>query len=118
MVVWPVQEPVVEMVLSLSGARLKMTVLGLLKAPHTYGLASLATLPSDPGSMHETPLEMPFQWDYVRERAPIGRRCMYASTLAAPPSIRRDGMQKGLQHHTPDNCRARDGTWFGRTLGR
>jgi hypothetical protein len=57
MVVWPVQEPVVEMVLSLSGARLKMTVLGLLKAPHTYGLASLATLPSDPGSMHETPID-------------------------------------------------------------
>lgn len=37
MVVWPVQEPVVEMVLSLSGARLKMTVLGLLsKAPHIW----------------------------------------------------------------------------------
>lgn len=57
MVVWPVQEPVVEMVLSLSGARLKTTVLGLLKAPHTYGLASLATLPSDLGSMHETPID-------------------------------------------------------------
>ena len=54
MVVWPVQEPVVEMVLSLSGARLKMTVLGLLEAAHTCGLASLATLPSDVGSMHET----------------------------------------------------------------
>ena len=36
MVVWPVQEPVAEMVLSLSGARLKMTVLGLLKAPHIW----------------------------------------------------------------------------------
>ena len=75
MVVWPVQEPVVEMVLSLSGARLKMTVLGLLKAPHTYGLASLATLPSDPGSMHETPIEMPFQCGQGRRRAAIGCLC-------------------------------------------
>jgi hypothetical protein len=38
-VVWPVQEPIVEMVLSLSGARLKMTVLGLSEH-HMYGLAT------------------------------------------------------------------------------
>lgn len=94
MVVWPVQEPVVEMVLSLSGARLKMTVLGLLKAPHTYGLASLATLPSDLGSMHETPIDA-VSMVLSPRASPIGRRGMYvrysrlaASTLAAPPSIR------------------------------
>ena len=68
MVVWPVQEPVVEMVLSLSGARLKMTVLGLLKAPHM--------------SMHETPIEMPFQCGQGRRRAAIGCLCLYVKLAA------------------------------------
>jgi hypothetical protein len=42
MVVWPVQEPIVEMVLSLSGARLKMTVLGLPEH-HSCGLVNCRT---------------------------------------------------------------------------
>jgi hypothetical protein len=54
MVDWPVQEPVVEMVLSLSGARLKMTVLGLPKAPPVWP----CHLPSSLGSMHETPIDV------------------------------------------------------------
>jgi hypothetical protein len=111
----------VEMVLSLSGARLKMTVLGLLKAPHTYGIASLATLPSNLGSMHETPIDAVSMVLSPRASPHWTKThvCEVVCLDVGSPSQKAVyGMQKGLQHHTPDNCRARDGTWFGRTLGR